>query len=156
GRPGAGAGAAGGLDDAREPVDEPGRGAEQMKPECGCRHEPVDTGSRWWKRAGPPEPVPSVVEEWVRLETRRQFLRRGASAVGWAALMALGGEALAAPSPRPPHPPQLWGGEGGQAAAQGPHFIPKAKNVIYLHMVGGPAQMDLYDYKPQMGEWFDK
>ena len=23
-------------------------------------------------------------------------------------------------------------------------------------MVGGPPQMDLYDYKPKMGEWFDK
>jgi hypothetical protein len=38
----------------------------------------------------------------------------------------------------------------------GPHFAPKAKNVIYLHMVGGPPQMDLYDYKPVMGEWYDK
>jgi hypothetical protein len=28
--------------------------------------------------------------------------------------------------------------------------------VIYLHMVGGPSQMDLYDYKPVMREWFDK
>jgi hypothetical protein len=28
--------------------------------------------------------------------------------------------------------------------------------VIYLHMVGGPPQMDLYDYKPQMEEWYDK
>ncbi|HEY1991260.1 MAG TPA: DUF1501 domain-containing protein, partial [Gammaproteobacteria bacterium] len=26
----------------------------------------------------------------------------------------------------------------------------------YLHMVGGPAQMDLFDYKPVMQEWFDK
>jgi len=23
-------------------------------------------------------------------------------------------------------------------------------------MVGGPAQMDLYDYKPKMGEFYDK
>ncbi|MFO0951966.1 MAG: DUF1501 domain-containing protein [Isosphaeraceae bacterium] len=28
--------------------------------------------------------------------------------------------------------------------------------MISLHMVGGPPQMDLYDYKPQMGQWFDK
>ena len=32
----------------------------------------------------------------------------------------------------------------------------KAKQVIYLHMVGGPSQMDLFDYKPVMREWFDK
>ena len=38
----------------------------------------------------------------------------------------------------------------------GPHFAPKAKQVIYLHMVGGPAQMDLFDYKPTMQEWYDK
>ena len=38
----------------------------------------------------------------------------------------------------------------------GPHFAAKAKHVIYLHMVGGPPQMDLYDYKPKMNEWFDK
>ena len=37
-----------------------------------------------------------------------------------------------------------------------PHFPPKAKHVIYLHMVGGPPQMDLYDYKPKMNEMFDK
>src|SRR5258707_6929976 len=37
-----------------------------------------------------------------------------------------------------------------------PHFAGKAKHVIYLHMVGGPGQMDLFDYKPVMQEWFDK
>jgi hypothetical protein len=42
------------------------------------------------------------------------------------------------------------------AGAPGPHFAPKAKHVIYLHMVGGPPQMDLYDYKPVMQEWYDK
>jgi hypothetical protein len=31
-----------------------------------------------------------------------------------------------------------------------PHFAPKAKRAIYLHMVGAPPQMDLFDYKPQM------
>src|SRR5207344_1121560 len=36
------------------------------------------------------------------------------------------------------------------------HFAPKAKQVIYLHMVGGPSQMDLFDYKPKMTEFFDK
>jgi hypothetical protein len=40
--------------------------------------------------------------------------------------------------------------------AIGPHFAPKAKRVIYLHMVGGPPQQDLYDYKPVMDDWYDK
>jgi hypothetical protein len=45
------------------------------------------------------------------------------------------------------------------ATAESPnltHFAPKAKHVIYLHMVGGPSQIDLYDYKPVMKDWFDK
>lgn len=29
-----------------------------------------------------------------------------------------------------------------------PHFAPKAKSVIFLYMVGGPSQMDTFDYKP--------
>ncbi|HEY6564019.1 MAG TPA: DUF1501 domain-containing protein, partial [Pirellulaceae bacterium] len=29
-------------------------------------------------------------------------------------------------------------------------------NVIYLHMVGGPSQLDLFDYKPVMADWYDK
>ncbi len=31
-----------------------------------------------------------------------------------------------------------------------PHFGPKAKRVIYLFMAGGPAQMELFDYKPAL------
>jgi hypothetical protein len=31
-----------------------------------------------------------------------------------------------------------------------PHFPPKAKRVIFLHQSGGPSQMDLFDYKPQL------
>lgn len=28
------------------------------------------------------------------------------------------------------------------------HFAPKAKHVIYLHMIGAPSQLDLFDHKP--------
>jgi Protein of unknown function (DUF1501) len=87
--------------------------------------------------------------EWVRTETRRQFFTRGANALGAAALASLfGGNASA-------HAATATG-EAGFSGAVGPHFAPKAKHVIYLHMVGGPSQMDLFDYKPQMREWFDK
>ena len=34
----------------------------------------------------------------------------------------------------------------------GPHFAPKAKNVIYLFMSGAPSQLDLFDPKPKMKE----
>ena len=37
-----------------------------------------------------------------------------------------------------------------------PHFPPKAKSIIYLHMNGGPSQIDLWDYKPELAEQFDK
>ena len=35
-----------------------------------------------------------------------------------------------------------------------PHFPPKIKRVIYLFQSGGPAQMDLYDYKPGLKDKF--
>ena len=62
---------------------------------------------------------------------------------------------------RPAAAPQRWADEAGPATAPAGrpamnHFAPRAKQVIYLHMVGGPAQQDLYDYKPVMNEWYDK
>ena len=85
----------------------------------------------------------SLFHELTRNLTRRHFFRAGSHAVGWAALASL----LDADRARAADPPP---------AAKPPHFPGKAKHVIYLHMVGGPPQMDLYDYKPKMGEWFDK
>ncbi len=46
----------------------------------------------------------------------------------------------AAPSPADPLAPQK------------PHFPPRAKNVIYLFMAGGPSQLELFDYKPKLVE----
>jgi hypothetical protein len=37
-----------------------------------------------------------------------------------------------------------------------PHFAPKAKSIIYLHMNGGPSQIDLLDYKPSLIDQFDQ
>jgi hypothetical protein len=34
----------------------------------------------------------------------------------------------------------------------GPHFPPKVRRVIYLFQSGGPAQQDLFDYKPLLNE----
>src|SRR5690606_27486252 len=31
-----------------------------------------------------------------------------------------------------------------------PHFAPKAKRVIFMHMAGGPAHLELFDYKPEL------
>ena len=86
--------------------------------------------------------------DYVRSETRRQFLRRGASFLGTAALATLAPNLLIAGDKKPD--------AAKSNNAPGPHFAPKAKQVIYLHMVGGPSQLDLFDYKPVMGEWYDK
>src|SRR6476469_6865010 len=82
-------------------------------------------------------------QDFVRYETRRQFLSKGASFIGSAALASLA-------------PRIVMGDSQPKNLPVGPYFAPKAKQVIYLHMVGGPPQMDLYDYKPVMGEWYDK
>ncbi len=37
-----------------------------------------------------------------------------------------------------------------------PHFAPKAKSIIYLHMNGAPSQIDLWDHKPGLRAYFDK
>lgn len=35
-------------------------------------------------------------------------------------------------------------------APKPPHFTPKVKSVIWLHMDGAPSTLDLYDYKPEL------
>ena len=37
-----------------------------------------------------------------------------------------------------------------------PHFPGRAKSVIYLHMNGGPSQLDTWDHKPGLREQFDQ
>ncbi len=36
--------------------------------------------------------------------------------------------------------------------AKPPHFAPKARSVIYLHMAGAPSQLELFDYKPELNK----
>lgn len=38
------------------------------------------------------------------------------------------------------------------STAEGTHFPPKAKRIIYLFQSGGPAQQDLFDYKPTLNQ----
>jgi len=83
----------------------------------------------------------NLLQEWNTYQTRRQLFARGKNVLGGAALASLFGESLA---------------NASNAHAPGPQFPPKAKRVIYLHMVGGPSQMDLFDHKPQMQAYYDK
>src|SRR5271169_7072578 len=41
-------------------------------------------------------------------------------------------------------------------APRKPHFAPKAKNVIFMFMEGGPSQIDLFDPKPGLQKWSGK
>ncbi|MEN9677653.1 MAG: hypothetical protein RIS76_3549 [Verrucomicrobiota bacterium] len=65
--------------------------------------------------------------------SRRLFLQRAGHGFGGVALAQM----LAAEQPAP----------GGGPRFQ-PHFKPRAKRCIFLFMVGGPSQMDLFDPKP--------
>jgi len=80
------------------------------------------------------------------VETRRQLLARGARGLGSLALYTLLQRHAAAAAEK-----KAVGGLPGL-----PHFPPKAKRAIYLHMLGAPPQMELFDYKPAMQQWFDK
>ncbi len=71
-------------------------------------------------------------------QTRRHFLTTGSLGLGAAAFALMSGDAPAAPSPANPLAPKK------------PHFAPKAKRVIYLHMSGAPPHLDLFDYKPEL------
>ena len=87
------------------------------------------------------------ISEYVQSMTRRHFFQSGKNVLGAAALASLMGitKASAAGSKT-----------GAKAALPETHFPAKAKQVIYLHMVGGPPQMDLFDYKPKMNDFYDK
>jgi hypothetical protein len=39
---------------------------------------------------------------------------------------------------------------GDPLAPRPPHFVPKAKRVIFLHMSGGVSHVDSFDYKPKL------
>ncbi|HVO98101.1 MAG TPA: DUF1501 domain-containing protein [Bryobacteraceae bacterium] len=79
-------------------------------------------------------PIDPIARRMAHEETRRQLFKRGAQGIGALALASL---------------------LKGQTAGL-PHFAPKAKRCIYLHLVGAPPQMETFDYKPKMKEMFDK
>ena len=61
---------------------------------------------------------------------RRSFLQRAAAGVG-----------------------ALCGWRGDDTRALVPHFTPRCTRVLYLHMVGAPSQLDLFDHKPALARW---
>jgi hypothetical protein len=70
--------------------------------------------------------------------TRRQMLLRCANGFGAVALAALAAE-QAQTEP-----------EASPGALRSPHHPPRARNVIFLYMDGGPSQVDTFDHKPML------
>ncbi len=75
----------------------------------------------------------------INLLKRREFLRQGTLGIGSLALSHLLQQDSRASTPLKP--------------SRFPNFAPKAKRVIFLHMVGGPSQMDTFDPKPELDKW---
>lgn len=73
---------------------------------------------------------------------RRQFLGGMSAGFGAVALHALT-RLDAAQKSTPFNPLRPF-------AARPPQFAPRAKSVIFLFMVGGPSQVDTFDYKPEL------
>ncbi|QDT87529.1 DUF1501 domain-containing protein [Gimesia chilikensis] len=74
----------------------------------------------------------------LRDQTRRHFFENcamGAGAIGLASLMQSEQRAQA-----------------GTGKLHGTHHPPKAKNVIYMFMAGGPSQLEMFDFKPKLQE----
>jgi hypothetical protein len=73
--------------------------------------------------------------------SRREFLQSAGCGFGAVALSALMQQPLLAAA----------GARGGDAFKI-PHHKPRAKNVIFLFMEGGPSHLDTFDYKPLLNE----
>lgn len=80
-------------------------------------------------------------------QSRRNFLSGSAISLGGIAL----GSLLGCTS-TPPKKIISQISEEQNSPLVSPHFLPKAKRVIYLFQSGGPSQMELFDYKPKLYE----
>lgn len=83
--------------------------------------------------------------EKIQLNTRRHFLQNCGVGLGMGALAQLmTPDAFGLSPPKNPLLPRA------------PHFAPKAKRVIYLHLTGSPPHLDMWDYKPELGKRTDQ
>ena len=88
--------------------------------------------------------------EYHQLQNRRQFFQGAGLKLGGLALAQIAGQrALAAAKTE-------VNGDVHPALPGFPHFAPKAKRLIYLHMNGAPSQIDLFDKKPRLTDYFDQ
>ncbi|PHN01302.1 DUF1501 domain-containing protein [Flavilitoribacter nigricans] len=90
--------------------------------------------------------------DWNDLEKqmgRRHFLTKTSLGLGAMALGSLVGSCKQSPGTKAPHSDELEAAQD-EFLATLPHYFPRAKRVVYLFMSGGPSQMDLFDYKPEL------
>ena len=79
----------------------------------------------------------------LSFQTRRHFLKQCRTGMG---MMALGSFLDSCNlSPKIDNPLA-----SNPLMAKAPHFIGKAKSVIFLHMAGAPSQLEMFDYKPEL------
>jgi len=81
---------------------------------------------------------------FIREMTRRTLFSKSAMGIGTAALATLLGKEQAKAS------------DTRLGLVDLPHHQPKAKNVIYLLMNGGPPHIDTFDYKPELEKYRGK
>lgn len=85
--------------------------------------------------------------------TRRYFFGRSAAGLGSVALASCLNPDLFANTPSADSAVDPLASLGSLPVL---HHPPKAKRVIWLFMADGPTQLDLWDYKPQLKDYFDK
>ena len=91
------------------------------------------------------------LEQYLLNLTRRRFFGSvGQTLVGGLGAAALGSMLRATPTHASTRPGP------GDPTIGAPHFAPRAKHVIYMHMEGAPSHLDLYDYKPGLAQHFNE
>ena len=86
--------------------------------------------------------------DFARIQTRRNFFKYaagGLETIAVAHLLSREGRSASREAP-----------QVNPLAPKPPHFEPRAKNVIFLLMAGGPSHLDLYDPKPALKQWHGK
>jgi hypothetical protein len=94
-----------------------------------------------------------VNRELLDAINRRYFFGRSACGLGTAALASLLNPTLFSGQPARAAEAQEAGPLGALPELHSP---PRAKRVIWLFMADAPSQLDLWDYKPKLQDYFDK
>lgn len=97
----------------------------------------------------------SISSQQLQLN-RRQFFGDGSLRLGGTALAMLAGASSSTGLMNLVHADRANAIQVHPPLPGLPHFAPKARAVIYLHMNGGPSQLDTWDYKPSLQDQFDK